>query len=87
MSSWLDRNDRHETETKPKWSPEPKCSCSHEGKPFLLDGVMVTSRDPNCRVHPTTLCSAVIPLSVETVVGNLKGSGVSNGRKAKAKVR
>ena len=69
MSSWLDRSDRKETEARPKWSPEPKCSCSHEGKPFLLDGIMVTSRDPACRVHPTTLSTGVA-LSVETLVGN-----------------
>jgi hypothetical protein len=70
--NWADRSDRQEVESKPKWSPEPKCSCSHEGKPYLLDGIMVTSRDPACRVHPTILSSTAIPLSVETLVGNWK---------------
>jgi hypothetical protein len=71
--NWTDRSDRQETESRPKWSPEPKCSCSHEGKPYLLDGIMVTSRDPSCRVHRTILSSACIPLSVERVVGNWSG--------------
>ena len=85
--SWLERDDRTEVDTKPKWTPEPKCTCSHGGEPFLLDGVMVTVRDPSCRVHPTTLCSAAIPLSVETMVGNWKDTEKKDGRKAKAKVR
>jgi hypothetical protein len=71
--SWLDRDDREEVEPKPKWSPEPKCSCSHEGKPYLLDGVMVTSRDPSCRVHLTTLSTATIPLSAERIIGSWQG--------------
>ena len=74
MTTWLDRDDRREVESKPKWTPEPKCSCSHEGKLYLLDGSWVTSRNPACRVHPTILSPAVLlPLSAETIVGNWHG--------------
>jgi hypothetical protein len=71
--NWADRSDRQEAESRPKWTPEPVCSCKNEGKPYLLDGIMVTSRSPSCRVHPTTLSTASVPLSVERVVGNWHG--------------
>ena len=51
----------------------PVCSCSHDGQPFLLNGVMVVSRDPSCRVHSTTLSKQTQPASVERVVANWNG--------------
>lgn len=29
----------------------PVCSCTNQGEPYDLHGVMVVSRDPACRVH------------------------------------
>ena len=69
---WLDRDDREEAQEKPKWTPEPTCSCSHSGEPYLLDGIMVISRDPACRIHVTKLTFATNPVSAETIVGNWK---------------
>ena len=59
--------------------PEPiavkkaNCSCSNEGKPYLLQGMMVTSRDPACRVHNTTLSVMTQPLSAERLLGGFRG--------------
>ena len=69
--NWADRSDRQEVEARPKWSPEPECACRNKGKPYILDGVWVTSKDPACRVHPTTLSTGAA-LSVETLVGDWK---------------
>jgi hypothetical protein len=69
---WLDRDGYEEAQEKPKWSPEPKCSCRNEGKPYLLDGNLVTSLDPACRVHPTILSASPVPVSAESIVGNWK---------------
>jgi hypothetical protein len=70
---WLERDDRQEVTEKPKWSPEPTCSCRNNGDPYLLDGVMVISRNPACRVHPTTLSPSTCSVSVERLVGNWNG--------------
>jgi len=32
----------------------PVCCCENGGKPWLLDGVLVTSHNCGCRLHATT---------------------------------
>lgn len=70
---WLERDDRQDSWEKPKWSPEPTCSCRNNGEPYLLDEVMVVSRNPACRVHTTILSVAPKPVSVERIVGEWSG--------------
>jgi hypothetical protein len=48
------------------------CSCKNGGKPYLLQGMEVVSRDPACRVHPLTLSTVSHPTSAETIAGNWK---------------
>ena len=56
-----------------RWSPEPKCSCTGEGKAVLFDGEMVIFKSPSCRIHAATLSHTQTPQSVETLVGNWSG--------------
>lgn len=57
----------------PLWSPKPICACSGGGKPYDLNGVMVISRDPACRVHITTLSFSSEAVSAERLVSNWNG--------------
>jgi hypothetical protein len=73
MRRWIENEDDDIVETTAKWSPEAKCSCHNNGEPYDLQGIMVTSLDPNCRVHKKTLSTYPIAASVERVVGNWNG--------------
>lgn len=66
-------NDDEEYIPVVRWSRDPVCSCSGQGKPILLQGDMVICRSPGCRIHSMTLSSTQTPQSVETVVGNFNG--------------
>jgi hypothetical protein len=72
MRRWIENEDEEELETTAKWSPEAKCSCRNGGEPYDLQGIMVTSLDPNCRVHKKTISTYPIAASVERIVGNWK---------------
>lgn len=51
----------------------PVCICRNQGELYDLNGVMVISRDPACRVHVTTLSFTHTQISAETIMGNWKG--------------
>jgi hypothetical protein len=40
---------------KPLYLPEPVCCCAHGGKPYMLNGQRVRSRNAGCRVHVLAL--------------------------------
>jgi hypothetical protein len=73
MRRWIENEDDDIVETTPKWSPEAKCSCHNNGEPYDLQGIKVTSLDPNCRVHKKTLSTYLIAASVERIVSNWNG--------------
>jgi len=68
----IDNDDEEEVHIS-RWSPEPKCSCTGEGKEVLFDGEMVIFKSPYCRVHAATLSHTETPQSVETILGNFGG--------------
>ena len=53
-----------------RWTRDPVCSCTGEGKTVLFEGEMVVFRSPSCRVHSITLSPTQAPRSVERLIGN-----------------
>jgi len=51
----------------------PVCACKNGGEPYELNGIMVTSRDPACRVHILESKAVIEPVSAERVVGSWVG--------------